>query len=408
MNSILRVPIYVISRVYLVWVIAITLLYGVMNVRILSQFALGDWLINYAGGFVRRGLFGEAILLFAHLSPRPLYLLLAIQIGLYAIVWFFLWTLAKQYPWDLWSLALWLSPATLAFTVLDPPGAYRKEILLFALLCGICAMLRSGLSLPKVSFALTAGIVVMALSHEALLLFMPYLLAPFLIQTPDLKRFLKVSSLPVIAAAATLILVIAHAGTPPQRQIICQTVVTTLHSKNEAICAGAIDAIGVSQNEEHQMVVRSIHRSHYLSLYGAYAVLGLLPLGFALAKHARIAEHRRSVRIIAFTGLLSLCLTAPLFYGAIDWGRWIYIHLLCSLLLLFFAFAKPEADLGKQITVANVLPSGAAGFLAAIALIAYTLLWTLPYYGDFPPRSGYLGLAKYLHGHQSARQAPRH
>jgi hypothetical protein len=407
MNPILRAPVYAISRVYLVWVAAITLLYGVINVRILSQFALGDWLINYAGGFVRRGLFGEGILLFAHLSPRPLYLLLAIQISLYAVVWFFLWTLAKQYPWDLWSLALWLSPATLAFTVLDPPGAYRKEILLFALLCGICAMLRSGVSLPKVSFALTAGIVVMALCHEALLLFMPYLLAPFLILTPDLKRFLKISILPVLAGAATLLLVISHPGTPPQRQIICQTVVNTVHSKNETICAGAIDAIGVSQNEEHQMVVRSMRRSHYLSLYGTYALLGLLPLSFALAAHARIAVRRRSVRIVVFTGVLSVCLTIPLFYGAIDWGRWIYIHLLCLLLLVFFAFAKPRADLGKQMTVANVLPSGPAGPLAAIALIAYTLLWTLPYYGDFPPRSGYLGLAKYLRGHQSARQTPR-
>jgi hypothetical protein len=350
-------------------------------------------------------MFGEGILLFAHWSSRPLYLLLAIQVCLYAVVWFFLWTLAKQYPWDIWSLALWLSPATLAFTVLDPPGAYRKEILLFALVCGVCAMLRSGASLPKVSVILTAGIIVMALCHEALLLFMPYLLAPFLILTPDLKRFLKVSILPVVAAAAALVLVIAHPGTPPQRQIICKTVIDTVHAKNESICDGAIGAIGVSQNEEHQMVVRTIRRSHYVLLYGLDAVLCLLPLGFALTKQARIAEHRRSVRIIAFTGLLSLCLTTPLFYGAIDWGRWMYIHLLCLLLLLLFAFANSSPD-PATTTLADVLPAGAPGLLAVIVLIVYTTLWTLPYYGDFPPRSGYLGLAKYLRAHQSAKQTP--
>ena len=62
MMSFSRLPVRVLARTYLLFIGLVTLAFGMLNVRIHSEFAMGDWLINYSGGFVRRGLFGQLLI----------------------------------------------------------------------------------------------------------------------------------------------------------------------------------------------------------------------------------------------------------------------------------------------------------------------------------------------------------
>ncbi|WP_158793889.1 hypothetical protein [Granulicella sp. L60] len=384
-----RISAGLIARMYLVVVIFVMLVYGIQNARIKSEFALGDWLINYAGGFVRRGLFGELVLLLAGAKLSPVYVTLGVQLCLYLVVWGFMWRAAGRYPWRLWSMALWLSPATLAFTVLNPPGGYRKEILLFALMCATMMMIRAGVRLFVVSVALTAGIVAMLLCHEAMFLFVPYLLAPFLMATKDVKQFVRLAVLPVVVGAGTFLFVVQHPGTVEQRDVICTSVVDMTHARTNDLCAGGIASIGASLDSEHGKVVRTARRYHYGLLYGTGAVLGFLPLVLLLRGWG---GERRAAWVIGLAVVVSFCLTLPLFYGAIDWGRWIYIHLFSALLLVMFARETEE-----RVVLGDFIPAG--GVLAVVGLLVYSLCWTLPFYGGFPARSGYLGLYKYVRHH---------
>ncbi len=400
MNSLSKVSVGFAARLYLLAVALVTIGYGLLNVRIRSEFALGDWLINYSGGFVRRGLAGEGVLLLSALHLPPLVLVLAMELAAYGVMWLFLWTLAPDFRWSLWSLALWVSPATLAFPVLNPPGGYRKEILLFALLCGVLAALRARVKPGTVSALLAAGVVVMLLSHEALLLFVPYLLAPLLLTAPRLRPALRLLVLPLLATVV-MVVILRHPGTPQQREVICNSVIAETHGVDAGLCGGAIGAIGVTQAAEHQMVLRTTRRFDAVPLYSALALLALLPLLLTLEERTRAGRGGRAARVIAGCVAVSSCLSAPLFYSAIDWGRWIAIHIMCALLLLLFAYTPERGSAAESVTLGEILPTGWARPAAIAGLAAYAMLWTLPFYGGFPARAGYVGLVRYFRAHRA-------
>ena len=93
----------------------------------------GDWLINYDGGLLRRGLSGEIILLLSNLKFINIYyLIIFIQSSLFFIFLFFLWKLISKKEVSLIFLFLIFSPVTIAFSFYDPLVVGRKEVIFFA------------------------------------------------------------------------------------------------------------------------------------------------------------------------------------------------------------------------------------------------------------------------------------
>src|SRR5882757_6868458 len=81
--------------VYLAFISFATILFGVLNVQIRANWAIGDWLINYRGGFVRRGFTGEIALCIAHaLHLSPSIVVLLMQLFFYAVIFYVIWKLS--------------------------------------------------------------------------------------------------------------------------------------------------------------------------------------------------------------------------------------------------------------------------------------------------------------------------
>lgn len=102
-----------------------------------------DWLINYQGGFVRRGLIGQTIFSLGRFG-NPVYIATALQTGLFAAV---VWQ-ASRLPGarDRLGWMILLSPLLMLFYLYDHSGSMRKEMLgfLFLLLFVRWAPLRRG------------------------------------------------------------------------------------------------------------------------------------------------------------------------------------------------------------------------------------------------------------------------
>jgi hypothetical protein len=98
-----------------------------------APYTTGDWLINYSGGFVRRGLTGELARVIWHLtSIKPQAIVFIFQLSIYCIFFLYAYRLVKPALANPGFFLLVFSPLTFAFSVLDPFGAGRKEILYFA------------------------------------------------------------------------------------------------------------------------------------------------------------------------------------------------------------------------------------------------------------------------------------
>ena len=110
---------------------------------------MAEWVINYQGGFVRKGLIGEfffQIHKFADLNPALL--ILFFIIFLYLSYYFVISKFLKKIVFDKILLFALFSPIAFFFPVFNSKASARKEILFFSALSLLCYFL------PKIDFIL--------------------------------------------------------------------------------------------------------------------------------------------------------------------------------------------------------------------------------------------------------------
>ena len=96
---------------------------------------VGDWLINYQGGFVRRGLIGQLVYFLSvvtHITPKIYVLIL--HWFFYFVYFFSVGVLVLRSNSVLKYYLIVFSPFLMTFQILDYQGGFRKEIIFFALL----------------------------------------------------------------------------------------------------------------------------------------------------------------------------------------------------------------------------------------------------------------------------------
>ncbi len=351
----------------------------------------GDWLVNYEGGFVRRGLPGQVILDIAHgLHLSPVLLGSLSPLVFYVLLYVTVWQLYRRSSGDLWTFAALVSPATLAFPILDPTGAFRKELIFLLALSSLLLWLARG---PVSDGALMAYLAVVGsvaiLSHEGLLPYLVYLLGALLVAFHDLRRVAKVAALPLLATGGTLLAVLHHRGNAGEELTICRS----LGPAPPAVCSGSIAYLANGTDIARSDVLRNIHAYHYLLYYPLLAFLAALPLGAMAYKLARDRRLLPDLRIIAGTAALAFLASLPLFLYAMDWGRWIYIHVVSIFLLLLFAGVREQAI--APVGIAASAPQAAYPRWAPAALLLYATCWNIPHYGNYP-KKGYFNVPLHL------------
>lgn len=80
-----------------------------------TTWAISDWMINFQGGFVRRGITGELLLQLYEMHPYPLREAIMIVAGLAFVA--FVWMLARLFNKEGWSHLLLFAPCLLVMTV---------------------------------------------------------------------------------------------------------------------------------------------------------------------------------------------------------------------------------------------------------------------------------------------------
>ena len=110
-------------------------------------------------------------------------------------------------------------------------------------------------------------------------------------------------------------------------------------------------------------------------------------------KLSRNPAIRSRVAIVLGTTLIAVLASLPLFYLAMDWGRWIYIHIVSVFLLLLFLDAQRPAKTRTE-PVRTSAPRPQPRWAPA-ALLLYATCWNIPHYGNYP-KKGYLNVPLHL------------
>jgi hypothetical protein len=319
----------------------------------------GDWLLNYSGGFVRRGLFGEIIDTLVPKSVNMIVVTGAIQIlllvALFALVGALYLRSDRSPAW----LMLCLSPAVLLFPAVNPEGAFRKELLALIVLGVLALGARNGITTSGLVIALSIYFLAV-FSHEASIVALPGILFLVYFFSATKREALTKAWLALFIGISvigflTSILV-------PSNQSRLQAICDSWIERGISECnSGALSSLTMSTQES----ISFLH-SNYFPSYFAYLLIIALTLIPLFAVRFLPAEWRFSLVVLLFV--------LPLFLVAWDYGRWIYLAV-SQLTLVALALASR----GKLKTPVRV---------PLVAALVYVLAWGFAWY-ETPWREGF-------------------
>ena len=345
------------SRAYLLIFFAIIVLRQASDYLIGgSAYQTADWLINYSGGFVRRGLFGELFLALPFSAPVGIWVLFSIQSVLYGGVLVFGYFMMRRNEYSWLSILIWCGPATLGFFAWDSGSPFRKEILGYLVIVCLVAIRgqhkRKAQNLLIIIALLSFGLAVF--SWEANVLFLP--LITFMIWTnPNMiaelgRRITFVLLFFALGISGAIASILNH-GTAQTASDICQSVRERGYEATN-LCSGAIEAIGWSSSHPLNLVSSSFPL--YLG-YLFFFPLALAPMLVAL----------RGAKL-NFWAVTITCSILPLFIVVNDYGRWI------NMIAMSLAF---------MTTTLNTQPIIKFRLLPLVSLV-YLTAWGLPHWLD--------------------------
>ena len=352
--------------------------------------AIGDWLVNFQAGFVRRGLSGYLTGLLSGLFHLKLNMtMMLLQMMFYAACMSVFFLLFYRKKLNAWFLAALFSPATLLFTVFDANAAGRKEIILFFLFAVYLLLLKKG-ALKSVYAVLIFSIALLAatLFHELVFFYTPYFfLAAWLQAQTDHTPFNVSKSILAVAGSWLIILPIYFFGRNIDGYAICEGL--KAQGLPDSICLGILSwpaDYGVKN------VIQFAGESHYLFVYGTTFLLSLIPF-LLLVRSLNVP----GITLKRFTVVLFFLLvfSSPLFFLAVDWGRWLNIHFMLLLFSATLLLKNNTAETGSNIlaefpevprlwTGKTTFSKSLNNTVFFVLALSYVAFWSMPHFGYSP------------------------
>ncbi len=290
-------------------------------------FALGDWLINYHTGWVRRGLSGEIILWLSHLlrvSPGlVVWLVWTVTYGVFFALVYWAWAAQKE-KWPF----LWLIFSPLLFTFPLRQEAFpRKEMLAFLLLFLLVVLaLRcsSRQCFRAWAYAIFLVYPLVLLSHEALILLLPYFVGIYLWKMGKTGVGWLFPLILLSVGTFGVIILTSMMGPVSEKQVadIYQSLAASGYSLRVKDYLDPISSLGWSWSFTKQLWTQTMIAEGMVKQCGIVLLLGMVAFLPVWAKLKAVLESP-VVRLLLFVGILG---TVVLSLVAIDWGRFFRIQ----------------------------------------------------------------------------------
>ena len=329
-----------------------------------NGWTVGEWLVSYSAGFVRRGLPGSVLHALASLwGLQPIYLIWLGSLLAYALLASILWKLCREKI----DTVILLSPMVLLAPVIGN-FLVRKDVLVLALygmsLLVISAWQNMRLHGLPCAFLVNVISIIAILSHEsygfwglpslALIFSVAFLRSDGLLKGSIVRSMLYLSP-----SFIAFLFSVGFKGSESHALLIHQSwqSIANLLPSNGALSAdsptGAIDAIGWTTRKGLELSYSTLNDFSYsVWVPAAWMLTIYICINLFVGSGEKQAAAAKRMTI-----LFQFLTVAPLFILGWDFGRWIFLWIGSSAILYGFAtsFAEDYLDAWSR---------GKAGFLA--------------------------------------------
>ena len=341
-----------------------------------SYFEYSDWLINYQGGFTRRGLFGEILFILHKVSGLGLDLILYLGVtAMYFVFFLFLYKILKKSDLNFLNTLILFSPLSFTYLALNKTLAGRKEILLFFLLVVFFYNLKN-IKFENIKYWIIFILTVSSLTHFGFIFYSPFLILSFIYLYPEKKfKDLFIQILPILFSGLLIVLFTFYSTiySKPETFEICESIKNFV--KN---CPSEtyIDVLNYSISDIRAINI-SYAGNYYFIKYLIYFILSFTPITIALI-NLRNNKNYKIKKLFIFLSISIIC-TIPVFYLGVDYGRylnWQYMFvLLLYLHLINFKFLKQD---NKNYFFDSKIPKQ----MLYVIIFIYGFTWSVPHCCD--------------------------
>ncbi len=344
-----------------------------------SVWQYSDWLINYQGGFVRRGLIGEILFNIYKFSSISLNnIILTFVISLYFFLSFFLIKSIKYLKNSYTNILIFLSPGFFLYPIMNSEIVGRKDILIiFAIgfLVFFEKYFRNKILLSLVLLLL----IFVSLSHSGLLFYTPYIIFLFFLikfSRNESVNFYEFFSIIFILLLIVFLILFNQEASVFKIKEICDSVKKFVIENCEN--TGQFYSLSFSAKESIIFYGLSERYKNYLIIYLISLIIVYFFIGTKLF-FAKFKTHHLFLNKInpLLIFILLFLFTLPIYVLGIDWGRWIYISYSCSFFIYVFCL-KNESLIFHENRIFKTKTTNK--ILIFILIFFYSFVWTFPFY----------------------------
>jgi len=334
-------------------------------------YTISEWLINYQGGFTRRGFLGEIVYQLSNffLISRRLTILI-FQTILYFVYFYLIFNYIKKINKSKLIIFALFSPLFLIYPVAETEVLARKEIFIFISFLLTVNIFSFNISLNNKLIFFSLIIVVCNLIWEGIIFYLSYFITVIIVSNHYKYKkiyFFKIliSLIPFFLATYFIITVKLSFD---DKLYMCSLL-------NE--CFGAMDYLIDEKNtllnniNDVQINFKKIYLLRYLIIF----FIGFFPL-ILLLKFSKFKIDKnnflKKINPLVIFFLISLP-SFLIYFIAIDWGRWLNISYTLSLITFFFLLKNNFVEIGynnfKNFNIKNK-------FYIIIIFIIFSFGWS--------------------------------
>ena len=295
------------------------------------EWTISEWLINYQGGFTRRGLIGEIVFQISKLSSLTIReTILTFQITTYLLYFYLLYKFLKDTNNNILFIFAIFSPLFVIYPIAEVEVLGRKEIFIYVSFLLVVNIFSIKNIQNRHYFYFSIILMISCLIWEGFVIYISYFIFILILKNNLVlnKSFLTKLTISLIPLSISFYFVFFHRLDENGLKMMCQSI-------NE--CYGAISYLNRSLSSNINEVTSKFQIS-FLIRYILVLIIGFFPL-FLLIKNSKL-NYKQKFKNDYFYLIFFIIIFTPsliFYYIAQDWGRWVSISYTLSLLTYVYS-----------------------------------------------------------------------
>ncbi len=335
---------------------------------------ISEWLINYEGGFTKRGIIGQGTIFLSRIFDSDLRWTIFLSQSFFCTVYFFLlWCLLKNLKTNkIINLAVF-TPIFILYPIAEIEVLARKEIIVFTFFL-IYLLIPVRHKLKQFSLLLFSFFSVLV--WEPIIFFFPLILLYLIIENKIEK--LNLSFVKIILLMTPSIFLAFYIATNPLNANEWNIMASVLKNEFSEKCYMSCGLLKTKSTILQQFEGNIGKYSFEVILrYTLIILIGFYPISLLLKNS--IVKNKKLIILRNFKNLfLPFCIAISpvilLFAMGYDWGRWVNISYVISALIVFSLLKNKKINLNTKSLKQNLLYK-IKGKMFVIFFIIYCFGW---------------------------------